>query len=133
MFAPRTLVCDFPLGRPLGRPSDAIFQTNVLKAGLALLKHESGPVFVDYPEVLTDEASEQISCALPPRFDPAELSRDLKVAGLRAGLVASGSLMAGLKILAAQAQGELPSFLADPVAQGLITFALGEDHAVVAR
>ena len=67
------------------------------------------------------------------RFDHRELSRDLKVAGLRAGLVASGSLMAGLKILAAQAEGELPSFLADPVAQGLITFALGEDHAVVAR
>ena len=67
------------------------------------------------------------------RFDAAELSRDLRVAGLRAGLVASGSLMAGLKILAAQAEGELPSFLADPVAQGLITFALGEDHAVVAR
>nr|MBA3454123.1 hypothetical protein [Deltaproteobacteria bacterium] len=67
------------------------------------------------------------------RFDHHELSRDLKVGGLRAGLVASGSLMVGLKILAAQADGELPSFLADPVAQGLITFALGEDHAVVAR
>ena len=67
------------------------------------------------------------------RFDHRELSRDLKVAGLRAGLVASGSLMAGLRVLASQAEGELPSFLADPVAQGLITFALGEDHAVVAR
>jgi hypothetical protein len=27
----------------------------------------------------------------------------------------------------------VPSFLADPVAQGLITFALGEDHASVTR
>ncbi len=69
----------------------------------------------------------------PQRFDHQELSRDLKVAGLRAGLVSSGSLMAGLSILAAQAEGELPSFLADPVAQALITFALSEDHAVVAR
>jgi hypothetical protein len=67
------------------------------------------------------------------RFDHHALARDLKIAGLRAGLVASGSLLAGLRILAAQAEGELPSFLADPVAQGLITFALGEDHAVVAR
>jgi len=67
------------------------------------------------------------------RFDHRELARDLKIAGLRAGLVSSGSLVAGLRILAAQAEGELPSFLADPVAQGLITFALGEDHAVVAR
>lgn len=67
------------------------------------------------------------------RFDHHELARDLKIAGLRAGLVASGSLLAGLRVLAAQAEGELPTFLADPVAQGLITFALGEDHAVVAR
>jgi hypothetical protein len=69
----------------------------------------------------------------PSRFDHRSLDRDLKVAGLRAGLVASGSLLAGLRILAAQAEGELPGFLADPVAQGLISFALGEDHAVVAR
>ena len=66
-------------------------------------------------------------------FDHRALARDLKIAGLRAGMVASGSILAGLRILAAQAEGELPSFLADPVAQGLITFALGEDHAVVAR
>ncbi len=67
------------------------------------------------------------------RFDHRQLARDLKVAGLRAGLVASGSILAGLRVLAAQAEGELPGFLADPVAQGLISFALGEDHAVVAR
>jgi hypothetical protein len=67
------------------------------------------------------------------RFSHAELSRDLKVAGLRAGLVASGSLLAGLRILASQVGGELPAFLADPVAQGLVAFALSEDHAVVAR
>ena len=74
MFAPRTLFCDFPLGRPLGRPSDAAFQTRVLHAGLSLLECENGPVFVDYPEILADEGSEQISCALPPRFNPAELA-----------------------------------------------------------
>ena len=74
MFAPRTLFCDFPLGRPLGRPSDPAFQTRVLQAGLALLDRDSGPVFVDYPDVLVDEGSEQISCALPPRFNPAELA-----------------------------------------------------------
>src|SRR5262249_39710950 len=69
----------------------------------------------------------------PQRFDHRALARDLKIAGLRAGLVASGSILSGLRVLAAQAEGELPSFLADPVAQGLISFALGEDHAVVAR
>ncbi len=74
MFAPRTLWCDFPLGRPLGRPSDAPFQTRVLRAAFDLLAYESGPVFVDYPEGLLDEAGEQISCALPPRFNPSELA-----------------------------------------------------------
>ncbi|MDX2086223.1 MAG: hypothetical protein SFX73_00180 [Kofleriaceae bacterium] len=69
----------------------------------------------------------------PQSFDHRVLARDLKVAGLRAGLVASGSLVTGLQILASQAGGELPAFLADPVAQGLISFALGEDHALVAR
>ena len=67
------------------------------------------------------------------RFRHTDLSRDLKVAGLRAGLAASGSLLAGLRILSSQVGGQLPGFLADPVAQGLIGFALGEDHAVVAR
>ncbi|MEO7730039.1 MAG: hypothetical protein ABIY55_03635, partial [Kofleriaceae bacterium] len=67
------------------------------------------------------------------RFRHADLSRDLKVAALRSGLVASGSLLAGLRILSSQVGGELPGFLADPVAQGLVAFALGEDHAVVAR
>ncbi len=66
-------------------------------------------------------------------FSHAALARDLRVAGLRAGLIASGSLMAGLTILAAQAQTDVPSFLADPVAQGLVSFALSEDHAAVSR
>ena len=49
------------------------------------------------------------------------------------GLVASGSIYAGLSILAAAQATDVPSFLADPVAQGLIAFALGEDHAAVTR
>jgi hypothetical protein len=66
-------------------------------------------------------------------FNHHMLARDLRVAGLRAGLVASGSLLAGLNILAAQAGTDVPSFLADPVAQGLVSFALAEDHASLAR
>jgi cellulose synthase operon protein C len=66
-------------------------------------------------------------------FSHSDLARDLRVAGLRGGLIAAGSVMAGLNILAAQAQTDVPSFLADPVAQGLVSFALSEDHAIVAR
>jgi cellulose synthase operon protein C len=66
-------------------------------------------------------------------FSPAELSRDLRVAGYRAGLIASGSVVAGLAILAAAAGTDARSFLADPVAQGIIQFAVGEDHATLTR
>ncbi len=85
------------------------------------------------PTNLVNELKPFAQAIDPQRFDHRQLARDLKIAGLRAGLVASGSILAGLRVLAAQAEGELPSFLADPVAQGLISFALGEDHAVVAR
>ena len=66
-------------------------------------------------------------------FSYQAVSRDLRVAGLRAGLIASGALTAGLGILAAREQTDVPSFLADPVAQGLVSFALSEDHATIAR
>ena len=38
------------MGRPLGVPGDAAFQTRVLTAVLELLEAPSGPVLVDYPE-----------------------------------------------------------------------------------
>ncbi len=66
-----------------------------------------------------------------PHFRHEWLARDLRVAGLRAGLVASGSLLAGLQILARG--GDVAGSLADPTAQGLISFALGEDHAALGR
>ncbi|MGE3457578.1 MAG: hypothetical protein AB7O24_20860, partial [Kofleriaceae bacterium] len=67
------------------------------------------------------------------RFDHYALARDLKVAGLRAGLVASGSLIAGLRIAAAQLDKTLPGFLSDPIAQGLISFALSDDYSAISR
>ncbi|MBI4883400.1 MAG: hypothetical protein HY826_05025 [Actinobacteria bacterium] len=66
---PRALHCEFPLGRPLGRPNDAAFQHDVLARAFALLDAQSGPVRVEHPEVI--EADEQpVACALPARFDP---------------------------------------------------------------
>ena len=66
---PRALHCEFPLGRPLGRPADPEFQHDVLARAFALLDEPSGPVLVDHPVVIESDA-EQVSCALPPRFDP---------------------------------------------------------------
>jgi hypothetical protein len=67
---PRALHCEFPLGRPLGRPNDPGFQHDVLARAFALLGEPAGPVLVDHPEVI--EADEQpVVCTLPPRFDPS--------------------------------------------------------------
>jgi hypothetical protein len=69
--APRMLHCDFPLGRPLGRPHDADFQHQVLAAAFGLLQRTDVPVLEDFPVTITDEADTPLSCVLPPRRDPA--------------------------------------------------------------
>ena len=66
---PRGLWCDFPLGRPLGRPADPEFQHRVLAAGFALLDAD-GPVFEEFDEAIVDDATEMMACPLPPRHDP---------------------------------------------------------------
>lgn len=90
VHAPRMLHCEFPLGRPLGRPGDAKFQRGVLRAAFEMLEAPAGPVLLDYPEVIVDEQAEQLSCPLPPRHDgdshPAvEEARGLRAAFERAG------------------------------------------------
>lgn len=63
--APRFLHCEFPLGRPLGRPGDAGFQTDVLRKAFALLVRTDVPVLVDHPEVIEDGGEQAASCSLP--------------------------------------------------------------------
>ena len=52
---PRALWVTFELGRPLGKPDDAAFQTRVLRAQLDMLKRTDGPLLVDYPEDVEGE------------------------------------------------------------------------------
>ncbi len=66
---PRGLWCDFPLGRPLGKPGDAEFQHRVLADAFKLLD-APGPVFEVFGESINDDGSEVMSCTLPPRSDP---------------------------------------------------------------
>ena len=67
---PRGLWCDFPLGRPLGRPGDAAFQHRVLAHALRLLSATT-PVVEAFGESIDDDGSEMLACPLPPRHDPA--------------------------------------------------------------
>ena len=66
---PRGLWCDFPLGRPLGRPADPAFQHRVLQHAFALLE-APGPVFEVFGEAIHDDGTEVLACTLPPRHDP---------------------------------------------------------------
>ncbi len=67
---PRMLHCDFPLGRPLGRPGDAAFQHRVLAAALGLLARTDVPVLVDFDASIIDDGDQPLACTLPPFHDP---------------------------------------------------------------
>lgn len=81
---PRILHCQFPLGRPLGRPDDPVLQHDVLARAFDLLRRTDVPVLVDHPETITDESDAPLACALPPRFDPGLPPSVDEVTGLRA-------------------------------------------------
>jgi hypothetical protein len=66
---PRALFCDFPLGRPLGKPRDPVYQRRVLDAAFALLAHTDGPCLIDFPDVIADASDAPLACPLPPRHD----------------------------------------------------------------
>lgn len=67
---PRILNVNFPLGRPLGKPGNAEFQTSVLTAMFELLPRTDVPVLVDFPETIEEQSTEPASCPMPPRHDP---------------------------------------------------------------
>ncbi|MEM7217033.1 MAG: hypothetical protein AAF515_01620 [Pseudomonadota bacterium] len=66
---PRGLFCDFPLGRPIGKPNDPEFQHSVLAHAFALLGSDE-PVIEDFAASIHDETTDTLVCTLPPRFDP---------------------------------------------------------------
>ena len=112
-----------------------LFQTDFPQEGLdeAAIAAQAQKLRRLIPNNLMNELRPFALAIDAPHFRHEWLARDLRVAGLRAGLVAAGSLQAGLAILAAAQGVEIPQFLADPIAQGLISFALGEDHAALSR
>lgn len=97
--APRMMHCQFPLGRPLGRPGDPAFQRDVLRRALGLIDRTDVPVLVDHPEVIEEQGHVAASCPIPPSFDGSLHPAVGEVAGLRSAydrqLVASGRTMVG--------------------------------------
>jgi len=67
---PRALWVPFELGRPLGVPGNAAFQTRVLRTALALLAAPSGPVLVDFPDDTPAVADTSTPLVCPVSFAP---------------------------------------------------------------
>lgn len=80
---PRGLFCDFPLGRPLGRPGDAAFQHRVLSHAFDLVEHATAPTVETFAETITDDNDAATSCPLPPRHDPTLPAAVDEARGLR--------------------------------------------------
>ncbi len=80
---PRGLYCEFPLGRPLGKPLDPGFQHRVLEAAFALLPRTEGPSIEEFDVVIEDEADRPVACPIPPRLDPDEPAAIAEARALR--------------------------------------------------
>ncbi|MBT3530405.1 MAG: hypothetical protein HN477_05790 [Gammaproteobacteria bacterium] len=63
---PRGLICNFPLGRPLGKPGDGEFQHRVLAHAFSLLD-SSEPVLDEFDDAIEDDSTEVLACPLPAR------------------------------------------------------------------
>src|SRR4051812_48274501 len=68
MAPPRGLWCDFPLGRPLGRPGDVEFQHGVLAHAFGLLTSPT-PVVDVFPDAIHDDSGQMLACPLPAYHD----------------------------------------------------------------
>jgi hypothetical protein len=82
--APRMLYAEFPLGRPLGKPNDPAFQTQVLEAAFDLLPRTDVPVLADFPVIIEDRSDEPLACTIPLRHTPGLHPAIAEALGLRA-------------------------------------------------
>ena len=83
MPIPRALYCDFPLGRPLGKPGDPGFQRRVLEAAFALLDTATEPTLAEFPEAVVDEVDLPLACPMPARMNSALPESVDEMRGLR--------------------------------------------------
>jgi hypothetical protein len=112
---PRGLWCDFPLGRPLGRPGDPEFQHRVLAAAFALLD-SPGPIVTEFGESIPDDGEEMLACPLPPRHDPdahpaVDEARGLRAAYDRGVEMSDGRFGAGRVVAADEIPAAIEAFI----------------------
>ena len=112
---PRGLWCDFPLGRPLGKPGDPEFQHRVLADAFALLD-STEPIVTAFGESITDDGDEMLACPLPPRHDPdahpaVDEARGLRAAYDRGVELSNGRIAAGRVVTADDIPAAIEAFV----------------------
>ena len=112
---PRGLWCDFPLGRPLGKPGDPEFQHRVLAAAFALLDAPE-PIVTEFGESISDDGNEVLACPLPPRHDPdahpaVDEARGLRAAYDRGVEMSNGRIAAGRVVAADDIPAAIEAFI----------------------
>ena len=112
---PRGLWCDFPLGRPLGKPGDPEFQHRVLEAAFALLD-SSEPVLAVFDQAIPDSGDEMLACPVPPHHDPdvhpaVDEARGLRAAYDRGMAMSDGRFGAGRVVDAADIPTTIEAFI----------------------
>jgi len=130
IMPPRALWVPFELGRPLGAPGDAPFQTRVVQAALDLLVQTDGPVLEDFPDDApvgagSEEVIEGWTCPIDLPSPPAPIDQDadildeieflrswhdlaIKKTGRTAMGISELSIEDAARFLAAYARGETP-------------------------
>ena len=112
---PRGLWCDFPRGRPLGKPGDPEFQHRVLDAAFALLDSPE-PLVTEFDESIPDDGEEMLACPLPPRHDPdahpaIDEARGLRTAYDRGLEMSNGRIAAGRVVQADDIPAAIEAFI----------------------
>jgi hypothetical protein len=112
---PRGLWCDFPLGRPLGKPGDPEFQHRVMAAAFALLDSPE-PIVAEFGQSIPDDGDEMLACPLPPRHDPdahpaIDEARGLRAAYDRGVEMSKGRFGAGRVVAADDIPAAIEAFI----------------------
>ena len=104
MRPPRALWVPFELGRPLGAPDAAAFQTRVVMAALDLLSADNGPVLADFPED-APEADDLTGWACPINLAPRRNEAETEAGRLGAAFADEISRLRPWHDLAVEARG----------------------------
>ena len=64
---PRALWINFPMGRPLGKPNDPVYQKKVIRSAFELLDRGTGPVLEDFPGIIAVNDG-RMGYALPSEY-----------------------------------------------------------------